>query len=458
MTSPTVLIGYDFLTTLPYIGKRGAERFDFLQEMLNQLDMSVQLDDDPGRTFDIQRLFALHNNVFPNQLVNHIEVDLNIPAVRQMIEDYLRDIGLFIGYELSASSRRCLDELNIPYLDVWFSPLRFGKDAQFSLHSNVAAINEVLNRHAVPEETFQAEADALAGYCRHFLPVGHQISADSALLIGQLFIDKASQCGDRFVSLLDYVTELKQIATQHSALYLLKHPLMSEADFIKVRNALAAIDNLHYLQGANVYQLMADERITRVIAVSSSVVLEARYFSKQTEYLYQPVLGEEYVHVRDAFYSSRFWCELLNQKIKSHWHYFHCDNWLRAKFDAFYAYGLFTSELFAGSKHKRRLEDYQALVNAATVVDNLPSAGRLVLYGAGSVGGLILPALKPRIAAVIDKGLSDNGVKQWHGVPVWETSELQDGDLILIGAFKYRQQIEVDLATCGKQLEIFSLG
>lgn len=324
------LLTYDFLTTKPYVGKRGVERFDFLVKMLKTLNVNVVVDNIDYQPFEIEAFFDLHNQAYLNQLVTYIKPNTALSSVRDMINNYVGDAELVIGYELSNTTRQCFTTLGIRYLDVWFSPYRFGKDTMFSLFSNVKKIQSVIETGRVSNTQLQKEANSLISYCRSFLSSDIRLLEKSALIIGQLFIDKASQKEGYFVSLLDYVDEITQIAETHTQLYLLKHPLMSDKAFTEVREALEGIKNLQYLQGANVYQLMANPAIETVVAVSSSVVAEASFFGKKMIYLYQPVLTDEYVHVREAFFSGAWWQLLLLQESNVSWHYYYCDNWLRA--------------------------------------------------------------------------------------------------------------------------------
>ena len=446
-----VLLTYDFITTQPHVGKRGLERFDFLVSLLEKLGINTVVDDTSKPAFAIETFFSLHDEQYPNQLVNYIVPDLSVGPVADMIREHVGDVCWVIGYELSALTRKCFDELGIAYIDIWLSPYRFGKDVLFSLCSNSETAQAEIVAAKLTDQQLQNEADSLIAYCRESTPEEPALVCDSALLIGQLFIDKASQNGKDFVSLLDYVEQIRRIAQQHQRVYLLKHPLMPEAQFRRVYEALTSIDNLSYLQGQNVYRLMADERIKTVVAVSSSVVAESRFFGKQAVYLYRPVLTAEYVQIREAFFSAAWWAKLFGLDIRPEWQHFHCDNWLRAHFDAFYAYAEFVPGLVKPGKIQARNSQYQQLVNLVNKLESVNTDGRLFLWGAGSIAKLVMPLLQDKLSGVLDRALSD---KQWLGIDVFTPAQLRDGDQVIVTAFKYKEQIASQINALGKNIGV----
>ncbi|MFT2091406.1 hypothetical protein [Paraglaciecola sp. 2405UD69-4] len=451
-----IFISYDFLTTQVFVGKRGLERLDFFVEILTKVGAEVTLDTSLNNAFPIEEFYQLNNKTYSNKLLNYIEPDISCLRSRKLVESYIGKSDLFIGYELSQSTRNYFDHLGLRYIDIWLSPLRFGKDIFFSFYSNNTAIQSKLISYQIENDVLIHEANILSAYCEHFKKSHLTLVNNSALLIGQLFVDKACQDGDRFLTLLDFPLELQKLSASYNKLYLLKHPLMSENDFRKIVDGLnnLGLENVEYLQNENVYQLLSMKQIDVVVALSSSVLKEARFFGKKSIYLFRPTLNQNYIDIYKEFFTSTFWKDILSiDDKKKSWEYLNFDNFLRLKFDAFYAYKLFSQELVSTSSLRHKNIVYNSLVQIGQNLECLSIRNKIVLYGVGSIGRLLFPYLKPQIRGVIDKELS----LDYEGVPVLEPADLIDGDVVLISAFKYTHEITLQLKNSKLQLEIVPL-
>ena len=453
-----IFITYDFLTTQRFIGKRGLANFDFLVEILAKLGVQVTLDTDVKRLFPIEQFYANHGKVYSEKMLNYIEPDRYCDKSKQLIFDYIASNDLLIGFELSEVTRGYFDQIGVKYLDVWVSPIRFCKDLLFSCYSNVFHIQELIGKYQESNEAFKLEANLLAGYCQNFSSSNLQIEAESALIIGQLFVDKACQKGDEFLSLIDFKAQVIELSYSYRYLYLLKHPLMSAGDFSLVIDALADVDNLVYLEQQNVYELLSNKNIKAVVALSSSVLKEAEFFNKEVVYLYRPTLGSEHKHIYQAFFNAKFWTEILDlNHRKDNWVYYHCDNYLRKKFNAYYAYGKFVSHMFAPS-HLQRIESaYDAVVAVGRKLQSLNADSNYVLYGFGTVGRLVLPLIRDRISAIIDKSLSEQNLTKYDNIPVISIAELKQGDQVIIASFKYQHEILIGLQQQNADLDVICL-
>ncbi|MDU0355706.1 polysialyltransferase family glycosyltransferase [Paraglaciecola aquimarina] len=284
-----------------------------------------------------------------------------------------------------------------------------------------------------------------------------EIEPDSALIIGQLFIDKACQKGTKFLNLLDYKARIRDIAANHQKVYLIKHPLMPEKDFSKIVSGLN-IEKLVYLQNVNVYELMSNKNVKTVIAVSSSVLIEAKYFNKQVVCLYKSPIDDNYVNIYECFFDAQFWINVLQlTDLTSTWSYYHYDNFLRHKFDAFYAYEKFAKNTIALSADQEAQLVYQSLVDLGRNIEAVNKYQSVVLYGYGTVAKLILPQLSVPVRGIVDKALTMKNIVEIDDISVLTPLDLVDGDNVVICAFKYNHEIKVQLNSIGKNLNITSL-
>lgn len=427
-----ILLTYDFLTTNLATGKRLCSQLSFLAEILTSLGIDMTIDDKHHKDFPIREFFASSGLSYDDQRFEVIDLDVLGQDGMDMIWSHIAGHDLLLTYELSRQTKRLFDKSGIPYIDIWMSPIRFHKDIMFSFYSNTPAIQEKLQDYVLDESTLYEEAKKLTGHCQHFLQDNTVLQEDSALIIGQMLQDKAVMDEKGFLSLVDYKDELTDISTQYSQLYFLKHPYMDEHDLKILLEAFIDIDNLTYLQNANVYSLLSRQEIKSVIALSSSVLYEAKYFGKETLYLFRPVLDKRYVNIYKSFYQTRFWSEVLELKTPAlEIEYLNHDNDLRNRLGAFYAYG----DLLEDSR------TYENLIRLYKFIDALDRQKKYVLYGFGSIGRLIFPLLRDNIKAIIDEGLSSQGSSMYDGIPIIKDDRLQAQDNVLISAFKYNVTI-----------------
>lgn len=242
----------------------------------------------------------------------------NYHSISERAQDYLiahlpEDV-LIISYEMPKWLEAVLDNHKVDYIDIRISPLRFARDLYIVLRSNHPKIQKRINKFAVKEAEFRLEASLAIAYARN--KAAPAIADDSVVFIGQTESDASliNENGE-FCRVRDY--ELKDI--QHDRqLYYLAHPLAgnhAKNEFAWLSRRNKAIEQIDH----NVYNLLSMRRNVEFIAISSSVIQEAKYFDKKGTFLYQPVCPideAEYIHIHfSTFVSPIFWHKAL--KIKS---------------------------------------------------------------------------------------------------------------------------------------------
>jgi FMN phosphatase YigB (HAD superfamily) len=224
--------------------------------------------------------------------------------------------SILIGYELGEQTRKVLDRAGVYYIDMWLHPIRFYEDVLFGFSSGTRGIYEGLKTFHLADENFWLYADRLKiqlykGWRRDELA----LTAGSALLVGQTLEDKALCRDGRMVNLLDFKSKVETLAAEHPKVYYSPHPFVKKGDE-EVLAWLASIKNIEFTT-APAYHMISNPAIKKVVALSSSVVHEARFFGKKTEFLFKPAFtvgkrfGHDYLTVYQEFISAHFWAEAL---------------------------------------------------------------------------------------------------------------------------------------------------
>lgn len=229
---------------------------------------------------------------------------------------FLSSDDFLIGYELSESTRQTLDRAGIRYMDIWLHPIRFLDDILFGFFSNVPKVHQKIGEFNLPEEHFWLYADRLKiqnykGWDRKEFGLKN----GSALFIGQTLVDKAVCDQGKFLNALDFKSEIENLAAKHTCLYYSRHPHVKNGDE-NILKWLKTVPKVELLD-APTYRVLADSAIKVVAGISSSAVLEARYFGKETRLLFKPVIQHgkgknKYASIYQEFVSPHFWSAVLS--------------------------------------------------------------------------------------------------------------------------------------------------
>jgi hypothetical protein len=232
-----------------------------------------------------------------------------------MLSPHLSADSLLIGYELAEPTRRVLARLGVPFIDFWLHPVRFLDDLLFGFYASDPASHRELPAFAIDPEVFWLYADRIrtAFHARGQVP---DLVPGSALFVGQTLRDKAVLRHTRMLNVLDYQDAFTDLCRAHPRVYYSRHPHLGAGDEA-ILQFLGGIGNVE-LCPHPAYQLLASDRITRVMTVSSSVGIEAQYFDLPSDILYQPVINlgtrhecQEYVAIFQEWLSPHFWSRIL---------------------------------------------------------------------------------------------------------------------------------------------------
>ncbi len=235
----------------------------------------------------------------------------------EYLKEFVRPGDLVLGYELSEQTRYLLGVCGAVYVDIWLHPVRFMDDVLFGFNSNDYSVREKLFKFNVSEDLMYLYADrAKIQTYKGWRRVEPQLSANSALFVGQMLNDK-SVCDDgKMLSVLDYKERFDLLCENHSKVYYARHPYLKSGD----EDILKYLQSKKNVEIANfpVYRALSGYRLKTVAGLSSSVLAESKYFDKNVEYFYKPVFEygsntgvDVYSTVYQEFVSPHFWAEIL---------------------------------------------------------------------------------------------------------------------------------------------------
>jgi hypothetical protein len=254
--------------------------------------------------------------------------------------------AVVVGFELAESMKRILSLLGIPFLDFGIHPVRFLDDVFFAVQTNDAAVFEAVLPDHTEEGAFIGPAGLLAASALKFRP--NLRAGGEALLIGQTRVDRSLVRAGRVVDLSDFAPALRD-AVGTGGVTFKPHPY-AHTDFGAVAAGLS-LRALH-VSTENVYALMASEEIRRVVGVSSSVLLEARYFGQEAHILHESpfdiparradAVPGQHLSVVDAWGDTDFWrralAPLLPVTRPDGQHFHRAPNALRTSLRNFWGY------------------------------------------------------------------------------------------------------------------------
>lgn len=239
---------------------------------------------------------------------NWASLNVNLPEIGSDLADEF-DVDLVIAYEIPISMKEWFSHRNIPFLELSAHPVRFLKDALLGIDMGIADPFEVLNEASVDRLTISMEA----GYLKAFMRTPARASVfpkGSSMFIGQKAIDRAMITKDGgFLSGQSLAKKMAAaIPDDVGPMFLKLHPLdKGENDAVVLLRDLAEI--VGDFTG-NIYSALASDDLERIVTVSSSVGLEARFFGKDVSYVSGPSVP---VTFRDELTKPGHWQTVSNR-------------------------------------------------------------------------------------------------------------------------------------------------
>jgi len=226
--------------------------------------------------------------------------------INQLLNSFVKDSKVRIYFEKK-------DKLNSDetILNLSIHPLRFADDIFFNFETNDEKIKEKLKKYEVNYDQFYHYADTVKATCLKTLK-RNDIKENSILLVGQTQEDKVIFNGTKYLTLLDYIEEIKHLSQKYSHIYFKPHPYAkNNKEIFKLLKKEFKNISLVY---DNVYHLLSNEHISHVVGLNSSVLYEAKYFKKEVTFLYKPYFDFQNndVGIYGDYFNSSFWADILD--------------------------------------------------------------------------------------------------------------------------------------------------
>jgi hypothetical protein len=189
------------------------------------------------------------------------------------IVNLFRD-AIVISIELPPSIAEVLRSAGIPVIDAMVDPHRFLYDIPLAWRSTVSGIREALEAFRVPAFEIRRRAGHIKAKCRWLSPI--EVQPRATLVLDQVPTDSAmiDPVRRRRVCWNDYGDALEQLKRCGPVVWR-PHPANAQT------GAIAEILGDTAQTNANIYQLLSHDDVTRVAAISSGGVIEARAFGKE---------------------------------------------------------------------------------------------------------------------------------------------------------------------------------
>lgn len=181
-----------------------------------------------------------------------------------------------IGFELPPLLKRLLGRLGVVWIDLNIHPYRFGPDVLFAVQTQDPAVLEALAAHHAPDSHFEPFADLVAATAVK-LPPALPVQ-ESMLIIGQTRIDRALIRDGALLDLAQFADPLHSAIGGAGRVLFKPHPYNPGGFGLHdIGLPLARIREVT----ENIYVLLAQDSVRRVVGISSSVLAEAPFFGKE---------------------------------------------------------------------------------------------------------------------------------------------------------------------------------
>ena len=121
---------------------------------------------------------------------------------------------LLVGFEISPFFIQMLEKLQLPFVNICVAPIRFSEKRLFTLHSNVAEINQRLETLSVATNHLQKQAARITA--KFLKQDQQQLLEDTLIITGQTATDRVliNRYGN-FDKIDDYNTQLEKLAQDY---------------------------------------------------------------------------------------------------------------------------------------------------------------------------------------------------------------------------------------------------
>ena len=280
--------------------------------------ISFNLKNSKNELFSREHFYKLGNSKnIVSRYNSYNEKDFNESQINYLSE-FFDNNTIVIGFELYKKFSSLISRFGCKIIDFAHHPFKLFDDLTFAIYTNDKNIYEQLSKYQIPKEKFIYYAN----YWKVFMEFNgivkdEDIEENSCLFIGQTLLDKSVDKDGVFLNVTNYEQKLEELSKLYSKTYYLPHPGLGGKrkliyDFIK------NCPYIELLENRSTYGLLASNKISKVVGISTSVLYEAQYFNKEIEYLYKPLFNVDvpfeehsYISIFEDYWNPKFWADIL---------------------------------------------------------------------------------------------------------------------------------------------------
>ena len=164
--------------------------------------------------------------------------------------------------------------------------------------------------------------------------------------------DKSTDRDGTFLNILHFKKRMEELSKDYSKIYYLAHPYASKNQ--EIENYIMETPYIKKITDIATYQMLALEKIKKVVSISSSVLYEAQFFKKEVEYLYKPLHNidgkfedDTWVSIYQDYFNPIFWKDIfgpfmkVNENCKDGNWFFESKDKMRNIGDLYFGYSAF---------------------------------------------------------------------------------------------------------------------
>lgn len=280
--------------------------FDLIREPILQ-GCCINIEQPPGSrkphpalaAFDLQRFNTLSANgevLSPEALWFRTYHNIPNDAVDYLFTHISNDT-LLLTTEIPPWLRQACKSRGIHFLDVRYSPLRFGRDLYIALHTSCDVLARRITALAVTDEELRLEAAFLAANMRAHRSrlaanMRNLFDLDNTLIFARqppMDIALLERSG-RFQQPGDFTEQIRKLAADRRILFTMDYPLgYIESTSEQERIALSQVLGLPVgTCPQSIYQILSADENFELCGISSGVLQEAVWFGKKSHILGKP--------------------------------------------------------------------------------------------------------------------------------------------------------------------------
>lgn len=243
------------------------------------------------------------------------------------LKDFFYSGDLVFGYETPPVLLKAFDNLNITYIDVRISSMKFFVDLIFGFKTNNSELFYRIFKYKLPEELLYYQANLLKSRSKFWKSDGFN-KKPFRLIIGQVSGDSSLIWDGRMCSLGDFLPEILKIKNECSIaqddLYYKYHP--SCVDDKQIKKFLDKVGIPIIPNNLNMYDLMGNDNLRVLYAISSGTLQEAKYFGVDSHYFRNSIfdyIAEDksdfqvkYINVFQHCLRPYFWQDIIGNSKK----------------------------------------------------------------------------------------------------------------------------------------------